>query len=168
MFKGDLFVLEMCRRPDRGGLNRALNELWILNFDIIHNLLSPLDPIVPVGSDVTEINAVFISKAPLSRTREILLDIDDPQWRNATPAVPRAYIWRGEEKHIRLHPSPDAQYELWALVQRSPVQYFPRWFHLLAAIRASETLSESEPVVGRLKMAEFMRAWREAFSGISQ
>jgi hypothetical protein len=168
MFRGDLLVHEMTRRPDAGGIARALSELWPLNFDILHKLLTPLDPIVIVGPDVTEINALFITKTALSRTREILLDALDPQWRQASPDVPKAYIWRGEEKHIRLHPKPDAQYELWALVQRTPVQYFPKWFNLIAALRASETLSESDPVVGRIKMIEFMRAWREAFSGISQ
>lgn len=168
MFDSALLVRELVRKDDAGSIARAMTELWPLNYDIIHKPVVPFDPIVIVGNDVVEINTVFITRTPLSRTREILLDAEDPQWRNANADLPKQFIWRGEEKHIRLHPRPDAAYELWGLIQRTPINHFPKWFHLLAAIRAVETLSESDPVVGRLKMVEFMKAWREAFAGITQ
>jgi hypothetical protein len=168
MFDSALLVRELARKEDAGSIARAMGELWPLNYDIVHRPLEALNPIVIVPSDAIEVNTVFITRTPLSRTREILLDAEDPQWRNANPDLPKAFIWRGEEKHIRLHPRPDAAYELWALIQRTPKDHFPKWFHLIAALRAVETLSESDPVVGRLKMVEFMKAWREAFLGITK
>ena len=166
MFDAGHFIHEMSRKHDVGEFQLALKELWPICFDIYHRVTEVGEPLVEVDKNIIEVKAVYIDQIPLSKTREILLDSQFPTWRLDENDEPHSYIWRERENAIRLYPPPDAVYTLWLLVQKTPLNSpFPKWFHLVSALRAVEMISSGDQVVGRAKMGEFMKQWKEAFYG---
>jgi hypothetical protein len=164
MFLKDLFINEMTRKPDAGNWQLAMEELWPLCFDLYQRFTTPNEPLVVVDTFINEVKIICIDQIPLSCTREILLDIENPDWRNDDAAIPRSFIWRGDIQQLRLHPKPDDVYSLWMLVQKNPLAaHKPQWFNLVASLRAVENLSLGSQTVGRIGMVEFARMWREAF-----
>lgn len=164
MFNAEQFVREMARKSNIAELTRALERLWPLNYDVIR-IIQPLnDPIVIIPENIMEIKSVFIDQIPLSRTREILLDSENPSWKTAVPDTPKQYIWNGEDNNLRLHPAPDIDSEVWIIVQRTPVNNLPKWFNLIAAINAVEILTLGDQVAGRGAMAKYMETLSGAFN----
>lgn len=162
MFDLELFVREMSRRVGIGEIDLARQQLWSLNHDVLNIIQPSGQPLVALPDDTIEVNAVYADGFPLSRTRDILLDAGDPEWRSADADLPTCYIWHGEEgRFIRLHPVPAFEQELWIICQRIPVQFYPKWFNLIIALHAVEQLSMSDQVIGRQPMAQYCQGLKE-------
>lgn len=163
MFDFNLFVREMARKDDQGDVARGLEQLWMLNYDVIQVVQPATNALVSFENDIIDAKMVFLNGTMLGRTREILLDTSHPTWQSDPADTPTSWIWNGEQNELLLYPTPDVDVELWIIVQRTPIVNYPKWFTLVAALRAVELLSLSDQVTGRAAMAKIVQPLSEAF-----
>lgn len=174
MFNSELFVKEMTRiSSETVGLEiqRALESLWPVNAAAQKFTLTIGNPIIPLPRSVVEIKGAFIFDpvggkfVPLEQSREILLDIENQNWRTSPNGFPKSFIWHGEQSEIRLNPPPDATYELWLIILHSITVNVPKWFTHFSSLRAARTLASSDQIVGRKGLIDFMKELEEIFIG---